>query len=171
MGLQVHAYLDDLLVVASSPEEVKTAVNAVVHQFIRAGFILNLEKSDPIPTQDLVYLGARFLTAQGLVCLPIIRKEALLTVLRSFLQVGTYRTAVQFLSLLGLMTATIDLVLHARFHMRPLQFYVKRRWRASLGFQRRILITSPLPPLLGWWLEESNLDRGIPLTPPSPQWI
>jgi ribonuclease HI len=96
---------------------------------------------------------------------------ALLTVLRSFLQVGKYKTALQFLSLLGLMTATLEMVLHARFHMRPLQFYVKHRWRAALGFQTRLLITHQLPPLLAWWLDESNLDQGVPLIFPSPQWI
>jgi hypothetical protein len=41
MVFQVHAYLDDLLVVASNPQEVRTAINATVQVFLRAGFIMN----------------------------------------------------------------------------------------------------------------------------------
>jgi hypothetical protein len=171
MGLQVHAYLDDILIVGKSTGQVKVALNHLVHVFLQAGFILNVKKSDPIPSQDLVYLGARFLTKQGTVNLPPARKEALLVVLKEFGKVGRYLPALKFLRLLGVLTATIEVVKFGRFHMRPIQFYLKQRWNARMGFMYPILVTNKLPPLLAWWQNTNNLERGVPLKQGSPQWI
>ena len=169
-GHRVYAYLDDFLILGDTPAQTQASVRAVAEMFLRAGFILNLKKSEPSPTQDLTYLGARFRTDQGLVTLPEEKIQALLPVLRSFLRVGTYRTAVQFLSLLGLLTSTLDMILYARLHVRPVQFYLKLRWNARMGFTHKVLITRQFPQLLTWWLQLDNLRRGRPLAPPSHKW-
>ena len=61
-GIHLHAYLDDLLILAPNPSELRHAVLMTIQAFTWAGFTINLKKSDLHPTQDLVYIGGRFRT-------------------------------------------------------------------------------------------------------------
>jgi hypothetical protein len=81
-GIPNHAYQEDLLVMAMSLEDVQMAVNAIVHVFLRAGFILNLKKLNPVPnTRHSIYLKARSWTGS-----PFSHQEVnFMVVLRSFL--------------------------------------------------------------------------------------
>jgi hypothetical protein len=170
-GILVHVYLDDLLILSRYPTRLRESVIQVAQLFIQAGFILNLKKSSPIPNQDQVYLGARFRTTLGIVSLPPTKQEAIRSVARLFLQVGKSLPAVLFLRLLGLMASTIAVVFRARFHMRPVQFYVKTRWKASMGLKYKILIQRSFPPMLDWWLKPESLARGVMLNPPPAAWV
>ena len=80
--------------------------------------------TDSNPTQDLVYIGARFWIDLGRVYLQEDRIEGLLALVRSFSKVGQYVSAL-FLSLLGLMAATLQSVEYAHLCMRPIQWYLK----------------------------------------------
>ena len=60
MGVQLYPYLDDILILGELPREVEQLVQTTIQVLTRAGFIVNLKKSDLTPTQDLVYIGARF---------------------------------------------------------------------------------------------------------------
>ena len=87
---------------------------------------MNLRKSDLIPTQDLVYIRARFRTDQGRVYLLEDQIDRLLAMVSSFSKVGQYKTALLFLGLLGLMAVILQLVEYAHLHMHPTQWYLKR---------------------------------------------
>ena len=170
-GISLYAYLDDILLVASTREELAQAVVLAVRFLSDMGFILNLKKSDLEPSQDLVYLGARFRTDLGAVFLPPPKVEALVSLARTFMQVGQYKPALMFLSLIGLMAASIDMVQYARLAMRPIQWYLKDRWTAALGLRFPILVTRELRDLVLWWTVESNLRQGIRLHPPPPRLV
>ena len=71
---------------------------------------MNLKKSDLVPTQDLVYIGARFRMELGRVYLLEDRIVRLLAMVKSFSKVGQYQTALLFMGLLGLMAATLQVV-------------------------------------------------------------
>ena len=91
-------------------------VRTTLQVLIRAGFILNLKKSHLNPTQDLVYIGARFRMDLGRWYLLEEWIDGLLALVRSFSRVGQYKPALQYLSLLGLMTATLQMVEYAHLH-------------------------------------------------------
>ena len=111
----------------------------------RAGFIVNLKKSDPAPTQDLVYIGSRFRTNLGRVYQQEDQIDRLLAMVTSFSKVGQYNTALLFLSLLGLMAATLQLVEYAHLHMRPIQWFLKQRCnQLTHGLRYRILVSRDL---------------------------
>jgi hypothetical protein len=78
----------------------------------RTGYVINQEKSQLKPTQDLVYIGGKLMPDLGQVFLPEDRKQALIKLVRSFL-VGSYRTAKAWLGLRGAMAATIKVVHYA----------------------------------------------------------
>jgi len=171
-GVQVYAYLDDILIASDSQSAAHEAVRLALDFLTRAGFVLNLKKSDLTPTQDLVYIGGRFRTLLGHVFLPERRLQALLKCVQSFRKAGSYRTALQFLSMLGLMASTISVVAYAHLHMRPIQWYVKDHWDlrdlTRTRLKQRLLVRSDLVQDLQWWTVPANLAIGLPFSLPPP---
>ena len=97
LGVQLYAYLKDLLIVGDTQSIQKT-----IQVLVQAGFVVNLKKSELTPTQDLVYIGAWFRTDLGRLYLLEMRIQALTAYVRSFSKVGAYmyKPAHQFLDLL-----------------------------------------------------------------------
>ena len=71
----------------------------------------------------------------------------------------------QFMSLIGLLTATEKQVHLGRLHMRPIQWHLKNNWRVPESLEKVIPVPRSLHPHLKWWLEESNVLLGQPLHP------
>ena len=168
-GIHLCAYLDDLIVVGVSPADVRRSVTTVADTLTHAGFILNLKKSELVPSQDLVYIGGRIRPDLGTVFLPEDRLEVLIRCVRTFLRVGLCKPAHQWLRLLGLMAATLSVVFRARLHMRPIQWHVKRRWNHTMGLRAPIMVSKDLVLALQWWLDKEHLRTGLPFLPPRPQ--
>ena len=166
-GVQLHAYLDDLLVLASDPEQLRLSLMLVMRTLCLAGYTLNLKKSDLAPTQDLVYIGGRLRTDLGRVFLPVDRREALLSVVRVFARVGLFFPAKAWMRLLGLMAASIISVRLARLRMRPIQSYFMAQWR-SRDLNHKIMVPLSLMECFRWWLCADNLSEGMPFRSPQP---
>ena len=71
----------------------------------------------------------------------------------------------QFMSLIGLLTATEKQVRLGRLHMRPIQWHLKNNWRIPESLEKVIPIPRSLHPHLQLWLEEDNMLTGQPLYP------
>jgi len=85
--LYTYYYLNDPLLVAPTPSHREWAVLVTVQALAKAGFTINLMKSEPHPTQDLVYIWDRLCTDLGRICLPQDRVEALIQAIKSFRRV------------------------------------------------------------------------------------
>ena len=166
-GVRLHAYLDDVILFGDSPEQVYYVLRLAIAAFTHAGFLINVKKSDLVPTQDLVYIGGRFRTDLGLVFLPEDRKVAMIRVIKSFARVGSMHPARAWLQILGLMAATLSVVKLARLHMRPIQWHVKDHW-SSKEFSQPILVTNQVYQDLLWWTVYDNLSQGMPFQDPVP---
>ena len=164
-GIHVCAYLDDLIIVGRSPRETRQFTSLVAETLISAGFILNLKKSELQPSQDLVYIGGRLRPDLGMVFLPEDRLSVLVRCVRTFLRQGVYKPAHHWLRLLGLMAATLTVVFQARFHMRPIQWHVKRRWNHTMGLKAPVMVSASVIQALQWWLSADNLRQGLPFQP------
>ena len=113
LRVQLYAYLDDLLVMGESKVEVAQSIQTVIQVLIHAGFVVNLKKFELTPSQDLVYIGARFQIDLGRLYLPRLSIQALIACVVSYCRVGEYKPAHQFLRLLGLMAETLQSVEYA----------------------------------------------------------
>ena len=71
----------------------------------------------------------------------------------------------QFMSLIGLLTATEKQVHLCRLHMRPIQWHLKNNWRVPESLENVIPLPRSLHRHLQWWLEEDNVLQGQPLHP------
>ena len=75
-----------------------------------------------------MYIGARFHMNLGRLYLLEIWINRLLALVKSFSKVGVYKPVLIFLSLLGLMAATLQSVEYAHLCMRTIQWYLKCCW-------------------------------------------
>ena len=119
---------------------------------------MNLKKSELAPTQDFVYIGARFRTDLGRLYLLVIWIQAMTACVRFFSIVGAYKSAHQFLSLLGLMAAMLQSVEYAHLHMRPIQWYLKLHWNHTCtthGLCHPIFVIKDLVHMLLWLSEQA----------------
>ena len=66
-----------------------------------------------------------------------------------------------FMSLIGLLTATEKQVPLGRLHMRPIQWH----WRVPESLEKEIPVPRSLHPHLLWWTKETNVLLGQPLHP------
>ena len=136
--MQLYAYLDDILVMVSTYDRDLDALAFTIQTLTRVGYVINAKKSDLVPSQDLVYMGGRF--EMGRVFLPPDRKEALIRAVSSFARVGLYHPARRWLQVLGLT------VQFAHLNMRPVQWYLRKRWSAGEGIPAKLMFPSELLP-------------------------
>ena len=130
---------------------------------------MNFKKSDLVPTQDLVYIGARFRMDLSRVYLLEDWIDGLLALVRSFSKGGQYRTVLLFLGLLGLMGATLQSVEYAHLHMRPIQWYLKQRWNhITHRLWYRILVSRHLNQVLSGGWSGNTFPRVCPFLYPTP---
>jgi hypothetical protein len=104
-----------------------------------------------------------FDTPQDRVYLPRRKITNLALLIKSF-RVGVYIKAKLWLTLLGLLASTFQVLRWARIKARPLQFYVNSKCNSALPLDKPILVTRHVWNHLQWWLKEENLSLGIPLS-------
>jgi hypothetical protein len=139
----------------------------MIEILVRLGWIINLKKSDLVPSQDLVFLGSRFNTRLGIVSLSAPRITNMEGITRWFLSRPSV-TARDYLRLLGHMASTVDVVWRARLRMRPIQLALAQQWDHSQDLDSLLHIPEWLPSHLQWWIQAGHLSRGLPLKAPVP---
>ena len=156
-GIRIHQYLDDWLLRAPSPEICLQHTQTLLDLCRELGWVVNMAKSELVPSQVFNFVGYRFDLISGRV-LPTQEK------LR-FIKSLPRCTVRQFMSLIGLLTATEKQVSSGRLHMRPLQWHLKRHWHVPEVLEKVIPVPQSLHPHLDWWLDENNVLNGQLLHP------
>ena len=116
------------------------------------------------PKQVFNFVGYQFDLREGKVRPTPDRWQTLQDKILSILS-GPVCLVRQFMSLIGLLTATEKQVHLGRLHMRPIQWHLKNNWRVPESMEKVIPVPRSLHPHLRWWLEESNVLPGQPLHP------
>ena len=166
LGIEVFVFLDDLLFKARTKALLTQHIRLGQQLFVNAGFIFNMVKSEPDPTQDLVYIGGRFRTLLGIVQAPQDRINNIHACLKPF-KVGVSIPVRLILRLLGLMASTIAVMQFARLRMRHLQLFLLGNWRPHGGrLDQCLMIPFWLMKHLQWWDSDPHLLTGCPLNPP-----
>ena len=158
-SIRLAVYLDDWLALNAIRRLLLQDRQKILNLLSQLGFLVNAEKSQLVPTQDITYIGGRFLLAKGIV-LPTL--DRLSKVRDSVLQIKDQSgTARQYLQMLGLMASCIEVVPYARLHMRPMQLHLLYWWKPVSGdLEMQIPGSQHIAGHLNWWLQEANMLKG-----------
>ena len=163
-GIRIHQYLDDWLVRAISHQVCLQHTQDLVKICQELGWLVNLEKSELEPKQIFDFVHYQFdLRARQVRPTPD-RWQNLQDKISEILSLPTCPVR-QFMSLIGLLTATEKQVHLGRLHMRPIQWHLKNNWRVPKSLEKIIPVPRSLHPHLQWWLQEDNVLTGQPLHP------
>ena len=163
-GIRIHQYLDDWLVRATSHQACLQHTQSLVRICQKLGWLVNLEKSELVPKQIFDFVGYQFDLRAGRVRLTPDRWQNLQDKILEIMSLP-HCPVRQFMSLIGLLTATEKQVHLGRLHMRPIQWHLKQHWRIPESLEKVIPIPSSLHPHLQWWLQEDYVLTGQPLHP------
>ena len=161
---QVHIfmYLDDWLIKNRSVLQLQQQLLQTVNLLVDLGLLINIEKSQLVPSQVVTYLGAVFNLREGLV---FPTEERFLAVQQAIMEIESksHAPACSFLRMLGLMASCIDIVPMARLHMRPIQLYLLYFWRpCSQLLSFLVPVLTVLIEHLEWWKCRDNFFKGMP---------
>ena len=163
-GIRTNQYLNDWLVRASTHDTCLQHTQTLITLCQELGWLVNKEKSELVPKQVFNFVGYQFDLKEGRVRPTEERWQTLTDKIRSILS-DPLCPVRQFMSLIGLLTATEKQVHLGRLHMRPIQWHLKYNWRVPESLEKVIPVPKSLHPHLRWWLEESNVLLGQPLHP------
>ena len=163
-GIRIHQYLDNWLVRAPDQETCQLHTQTLLALCHELGWVVNMEKSELTPQQVFHFVGYRFDLLSGRV-LPTQDRWIALQQKLQFIKGRDCCSVRQFMSLIGLLTATEKQVWAGRLHMRPVQWHLKRHWHVPESLEKIILVPLSLHPRLDWWLDETNVLKGQPLHP------
>ncbi|XP_071101762.1 uncharacterized protein [Haliotis cracherodii] len=160
-AIRVAFYLDDGLHAHQFTEALQGELTTTLNLLLYLGWIINLLKSDLVPTRDLQYIGIRFQTGVNLVKVPQDRGDMIVSSVSRLLHAPASVHTWQ--EVLGLLTSAQDLIHRGRLQLRPLQ----RLLYPHLEFINRLV---PLPAQLRChlelWLQPSNVCDGVFMSEP-----
>jgi len=166
-GIQLYLYFDDWLVQVANfllgTEQGKFLLSLCEE----LGLMVNVEKSELLPSQRFDFIGATFDLALNLVLPKEENRFTMIQRIKQFLQCPS-RTAQGWLCLLGSLNSQFRFVPYGHLFLRPLQWHLKRHWNQAQGSLKDHI---PIPPeihkCLEWWTHQLSQPVGVPLVPPS----
>ena len=169
-GHSMFPYIDDLFSSNARSQSTLQSRDACITLLLQVGFIINLKKSNLIPTQDMVHLGARLLTEKGIVLPPQDKVDVIVTK-ASTLRETSQTSARDVLHVTGLMTACIQMVPHCMLYVRPLTMHLLRHYTPGRDSIQKLISVDDrtFRRALSYWTEETNLLRGVPLGSGTPK--
>ena len=161
MGIRMLRYLDDWLIQASSRQECLQARDKVLQLCEELGIIVNMEKSQLVPTQVATYLGM-VISSETLRASPTqMRIDTLSSLIDEFLSLEQQPAAL-WRKLLGHLSSLTQLIPGGRLRMRAIQLALRRQWDFQ-DDQVQVHWNSHCQDDLRWWRETDRLSQGCPL--------
>ena len=120
LGIRLIIYIDDILVIGKSPDEVRDHVEALIALLEGLGFIVNMEKSVTTPSQQIEFLGLQVDTITMCLSLPGHKIKAIRGEASQLLRPGSL-SARRLAQFIGKLNATSQAVFPAPLFYRHLQ--------------------------------------------------
>jgi hypothetical protein len=164
LGIRTIFYLDDILVLGSSFQICLSNLQEALSLLMKAGFLINWEKSSLIPTTNFTFLGMLWDSVEGSLALP----EDKLVRLRSqatFLLEQTTPTCRQVMVLTGLVAAFHRAVPLLRLKGRYIQLSLNSVYSSAADLLKRVVLLPEARRDLLWIADLQAEDCHGPLGP------
>ena len=170
-GLRFVIYLDDILLISPSHRQCLEETNTLASRLLKLGFIINLKKSELVPSQQKVFLGASIDSKAMSFSLPQEKLKAFKKRIKGMLtkmEKGEEPTLKELQSIVGTIVSMSDCVPAVRLHLNALLEVQARTIRAKA--QKAQLSPEALKDLRWWrknlshWNGKSFIPRPVDLT-------
>ncbi|XP_066305375.1 uncharacterized protein [Branchiostoma lanceolatum] len=156
-GLLIVIYLDDLIILARSPEQCLAHIAVARDLLETLGFVLNLEKSRLVPSQVVTFLGFILDSQSMTLSLPEAKVVKVEEECQHCLSLRTM-SARHLASVIGLLESTRQAIMQAPLHYRALQTLLNQALEREGSFDSITSLSPPAKDDLQWWV---NHVRGV----------
>ena len=164
-GVRLIIYLDNILIIASSIETLNRHKTLAISLLECLGFLINYEKSNLTPSQQIVFLGMLVDSASMQFILP--EQKAVQIQKECRLLLNTNRPTIRHLSrVLGLLEACRPAVWSAPLHYRQLQTLQINALQRWANYNAPVDLTPSAKSDLSWWVTALQTPQGSPTVPP-----
>ena len=165
--MTIMAYLDDILIIGQSQEEVITATAQAFQMFSSLGFAISASKSVVKPSQTIEFLGFTLDSSAMLVTLTAQKRAELITDLKLFVTKQSV-TIRDFAKIVGRLAATLPGNRYGMLFLKNFEWAKAKALRRSRGkYEGQLTLTAPIKSDLQWWLD--NIDSASrPMYLPNP---
>lgn len=132
-GIQSICYVDDLIVYASTAQELRKKLFTITMDLERLGITLNLKKSDLRPSQTVEYLGFRIDTQNLTLAVPTKKLRSVRHRIRQLATSNGYTTPRNAQSLMGTLNHLAQVFLWLPGILRPFQVQVSSAVKVALN--------------------------------------
>ena len=170
LGIRLIIYLDDILIMASSKEELIAARDTTIFLFHHLGLTINHEKSEFDPTNLIEFLGVMVDSQAMTLSLPVEKVQKLRKLCQNTLT-SKEVTLQELCSLIGKLRATAPAILVAPLQLRYLQNLLKRGQQLTWNYGTLVTLDKDCVMELKWWRENLGICEGKPLLMDPPDMI
>lgn len=164
-GVLLVIYLDDILIFGKTVQDCLRNIRLTKQLLESLGFLINIEKSVLIPSQELKYLGFCFNSRDLSMSLPEEKTSKMLKLLCSFRKKETCHIR-ELAQLIGTLVSICPAITYGRLHIKTFERH-KYLWLKKRGGSYKKLM--PLPHTLNldfnWWINTLKSDPKIYFKP------
>ena len=155
MGVGMIVYIDDILVMGESPEQVKGHLEALTYLLTGLGFVINVPKSITTPAQRIKYLGLLVDSTTLHLSLPGEKLHHIRSEIDQITKKSSPITARQLAQIIGKLHTASQAVLLAPLFYRSLQGDLQIALNSSnQNYNSLLTLSQPAQEELAWWQDK-----------------
>lgn len=158
-GMLCIVYLDDILVLGKSKDEVLKNIKYITYTLQNLGFIINYKKSRLLPTQSCKYLGFLYNSVSLTISLPTEKINNITSILQQ-IKTKSLISIKEFSRVIGILVAACPAVQYGWLHIKQLErgkYLSLKKYHGN--YNAKMLITVAVRSEFLWW--ESNIGSSL----------
>ena len=170
LNFRIHIYIDDMILMASSLEEILQARDTTIYLLQTLGLTINFNKSVLIPTHNLVYLGINVDSQLLTFHVPPEKVQKLKEKCKNLKQVKK-PTIREVSSTMGALRATSIAFTPAPIQLRNMQQLIKSSLATHRHYEAKVNLDKSTLQELSWWISSMDTYNGKPMSIEPPEMI
>ena len=167
LKIRLIIYIDDMLLLGATMEEILTARDTALHLLRSLGLVINMEKSILEPSRLMEFLGVMVNSRKMTLSIPREKMEKLIASCRRTLTSKSLPLR-KLAQMIGKLQATAPAFTYAPLQIRYLQQDLIQGVQSSGSYESMITLSKEARMELEWWIDNITLLNGNPirLNPP-----
>ena len=158
LAIKCVMYIDDILVMHKEKETLINQAAFIIKLLTWLGFIINVEKSNVVPSQQTVFLGMHLDSTNMMISLPERKVNNIVHLCKTYTE-NPFLDARKLAKLIGKLQATRMAVLMGPFYMRNLQKCLIQATHLG-GWDQKLCLTTTGKQDLAWWIKNLKSQNG-----------